>query len=278
MTIEEKIDNFRALLKYTYQAQQKENLIISSEILANNGFDLRELDEFICPSLAKGGVLRQRPSFLINSDLIEERIDHNSMGKIRDIESRIKALARTKTNDKIVEEINLDAINRLEEEKKSYIKQIPSYEFIINANEITKEARVQNNGLKSIHLVTDSLEPQDAIFLVFDENYKISIRCSVKNRMGQPTYIKKLYDIAYFVNAPGKRVNYNKGLADNINNGLFRKREVNRYMKTNGYKKPTLVQKSKDNILVLKNEILVKTTLIKNIPYQFQSLYIDKTA
>jgi len=58
---------------------------------------------------------------------------------------------------------------------------------------------------------------------------------------------------------------------------FFRKREVARYMRTNGYKKPTLVQKSKENTLVLKSDVPVKPVLIKNIPYQHQSLYIDKT-
>ena len=81
------------------------------------------------------------------------------------------------------------------------------------------------------------------------------------------------------MNAPNKKVPYNKKLADNINNGLFKKTRIAKYMNTNKLKKPTLVQKSeKDNLLVLKNDILVKTDLIKNaVPSQYQSLYIDKT-
>jgi len=149
------------------------------------------------------------------------------------------------------------------------------HNILLQAAEQTGEP--QKNTLKSIHLVTDSLEPKNTIFIVLDEHYEIPIRCPIKNKFGQPAYIKKLYDIAYIVNVPGKRVDYSEGVADNINNGFFRKREVARYMRTNGYKKPTLVQKSKENTLVLKSDVPVKPVLIKNIPYQHQSLYIDKT-
>lgn len=134
------------------------------------------------------------------------------------------------------------------------------------------------NYLKSVNLVSASLEPSSVIFLVLDDLFDRPIRCSVKNSKGEVAYIKKLYDIAYLVDVPGKKVDYSKNLADSINNGLFRKRQVAKYMRTNNLIKPTLVQKSEDKIsLVLKNEIPVKTLLIKNIPVQHQSLYIDKT-
>ncbi len=48
-------------------------------------------------------------------------------------------------------------------------------------------------------------------------------------------------------------------------------------MRTNKLKKPTLVQKSENNTLVLKSEIPVKTVLVKNISSHHQSLYTDKT-
>jgi len=117
------------------------------------------------------------------------------------------------------------------------------------------------------------------IFLVLDERFEIPIRCAVKNKRGEETYIKKLYNIAYIVNVPGKRVDYNRNLANDINNGLFRRRQIVKYMKTNKLKKPTLIQKSEDgDYLVLKNEIPVKTGLVNhNVPVQYQSLYIDKT-
>ena len=132
--------------------------------------------------------------------------------------------------------------------------------------------------LQSIHLITKKLEPLDTIFLVLDEQYQMPIRCKIKNSKGNETYMKKLYNIAYLVNVSGKKVSYNKNLADSINNGLFRMRQINKYMRTNKFQKPTIVQKSEDKkLLVLKNDIEVKTLLINNIPPQHQSLYIDKT-
>ncbi len=135
------------------------------------------------------------------------------------------------------------------------------------------------NHLRSIHLVTTSLEPRDVIFLVLDERFEMPMRCSVKNYNKKETYIKKLYNIAYIISAPGKKVAYDENISDCINNGLFRRSAVRRYMKTNGFRKPTLVQKSENgDILVLKDEIPIKTILLKDIPTQYQSLYIDKTS
>jgi len=143
---------------------------------------------------------------------------------------------------------------------------------------VNKDPKTDKSNLQSIQLVTRSLEPSDVIFLVLDRNFHLAIRCAVKNTKGEPTYIKKLYDIAYLADAPGKRVDYNKRLADNINNGLFRKRPIAKYMRTNKFQKPTLVQKSEDKKrVVLKNEIHIETLLIKNIPTQLQYLYKDKT-
>lgn len=139
-----------------------------------------------------------------------------------------------------------------------------------------KQPTENKNCLKSIHLITDSLEPKNAIFLVLDERFEMPIRFAVKTKDGNPAYIKKLYDIAYFVNVPNKMVNYAKNIADGINNGLFKKIAITKYMITNKFSKPTLVGKS-NQILVLKNEILVKTGLIKNdVPMQYQSIYTDK--
>jgi len=141
-------------------------------------------------------------------------------------------------------------------------------------NEISQDKK----SLKSIHLIANSLGLTGAIFLVLDELFEMPIRFTVKNKDGYSTYIKKLYDIAYFVDAPNKKVDYDRNIADGINNGLFKKRLVMKYMKTNKFKKPTLVQKSENGTLVLKNEIPVKTGLVKNdVPLQYQSLYIDKT-
>jgi len=146
--------------------------------------------------------------------------------------------------------------------------------------ELEQETNLQTQGerqLKSMHLITDSLEPKSVIFLVLDGQFQMPIRFAVKNNGGDPTSIKKLYNIAYFVDAPNKMVAYDKNTANGINNGLFKRKAVKEYM-TNKSKSPTLVQKSKEETLVLKNDIVVKVGLIKNdVPTQYQSLYIDKT-
>lgn len=166
---------------------------------------------------------------------------------------------------------------RFEEVKKNALVVVNDLINVIEEQDESPEPQLRGNHLKSLHLITHSLEPKDAIFLVLDKHYDTPIRCSIKNKKGYPAYVKKLYDIAYIVNAPGKRVNYDKNLADSINNALFRIKQIKNYIKTNKLRKPTLVQKSEDNTLVLKNEVPVKTELVKNIPYQYQSLYIDKT-
>ncbi|MDO8557275.1 MAG: hypothetical protein Q7R98_02315 [Candidatus Jorgensenbacteria bacterium] len=139
------------------------------------------------------------------------------------------------------------------------------------------EGREQKR-LKSIDLITASFGSLDTIFLVLDGHFEMPIRCAMKNNKGGIASIKKLYDVAYFVDAPDKKVFYDRNLADNINNGLFKIVRVKEYMETNGFKKPTLVKKSNDNILVLNNEVVVKTGLIrKNVPTHLQYQYTDKT-
>lgn len=165
--------------------------------------------------------------------------------------------------------------------KKSVNKVTDLREGLKSLTKTTQESNEKfqdKKYLKSLHLLTRSLEPKDVIFLVVDEHYNIPIRFLVKNKYGQPTYIKKLYDIAYMVNAPNKKVSYTKRAADGINNGLFRKRSLKNYMCTNKLKKPTLVRKSEDGkLLVLKNDIEVRTGKIEHIPPQHKSFYIDKT-
>jgi len=145
-----------------------------------------------------------------------------------------------------------------------------------------KESYIEGKTLQSIHLITESIviEKCKTIFLVLDEHFEMPIRCAVWNkRTGELTYIAKLYNIAYVANVPGKMVEYDKRLADNINNGLFKKRRIAEYMKLNKLKKPTLVQKAEDgNYLALRDEIPVKIGTIQTIvPPQYRSLYIDKT-
>ena len=161
---------------------------------------------------------------------------------------------------------------------KDYATRVKNYLIMESTKDTDDEDNDIKKSLKSLHLVTNRLEPTDVIFLVLDRRFENPIRCEIKNNTGGTTYIKKLYDIAYIANAPGKRVDYDKKIADNINNGLFKMKEVSKYMRTNNFGKPTLVQKSKDDTLVLKSGIVsVKTELIKNIPSQLQYLYLDKT-
>ena len=131
--------------------------------------------------------------------------------------------------------------------------------------------------LQSIDLVTSSVAVGSVIFMVLDERFNYPIRFATVNRQNKDTAIKKLHDIAYIKNVPGKKVTYEKKLADNINNGLFRKTEVAKYIKTNGFRKPTLVNKSRDGLLVLKSEIPIKTMLLNQVPSQRQSLHEDIT-
>lgn len=81
MTIEEKIANFRALLKCAHQAQKKEALHINVQILANNGFDDLELKDVICPNLVWEGTLREQPTFLRAADPHEELVIENNVLK-----------------------------------------------------------------------------------------------------------------------------------------------------------------------------------------------------
>ena len=160
-------------------------------------------------------------------------------------------------------------------------------DFLENYIDQTTPALSQNKYLKSIYLITPSVALSEVIFLVLDEYFDLPIRFATANKKGDPTSIKKLHDIAYsFYSADsyppdglGKKVDYSKRLADNINNGLFKKRAVKAYMETNKLKKPTLVKMSEDKkILVLTNNTPVKTSTIKKVPLQFQSLYMDQTS
>jgi len=136
----------------------------------------------------------------------------------------------------------------------------------------------EKKSLKSIYLITDSIVP-NVVFLVVDKHFDMPIRYDLKNKEGKPTAIMLLYNILYpDPNAPNKRVDYSKDVANNINNGLFKREVLKKYMKTNELKKPTLVQKSEKNILVLKGEVNIEHHLIKDfVPTQHKLLYIDKT-
>ena len=191
MTIKEKIDNFRELLKHSYQAQKKENLVISLEILKSNGLDIRELKDVICPSLVAEGILRQQPSFLINSDHTEERLREDAFEKINEIEKIKRSIARTRATDKIQEEINLDAIGRLDDMAKSYIEQVPSYEFTVNKDTLNKNS---NNA------------PAQKIDTV---DGKMGVIIDLQKGIYAAAYPDRIYEIS------GKRKNVVKYLCEN---------------------------------------------------------------
>lgn len=164
---------------------------------------------------------------------------------------------------KLLENIQSETKKKLE-----YLRKLKS--------ELT--VKLKRNSLKSIHLISESVVAKDKIFLVLDRHFETPIRFRTKNNKGADTAIKELHNIAYSVNAPGKKVDYNERIADNINNGLFKKKLITKYMKTNKLEKPTLVKKSEDEILVLGGEVLIKIGLIKyDVPSELQYLYIDKT-
>jgi hypothetical protein len=175
--------------------------------------------------------------------------------------------------DKIINDLN--ELKSIIGQKKVILDEIK--ETFTKKTTIQEKPNDIKKCLKSIPLVSQSIVANDAIFFVFDEHWQTPIRFRAKNKNGEETTIKKLHNIAYIVNAPQKKVNYDKNLANNINNGLFKNKTIASYMKTNGFKKPTLVQKSESGILVLKNEIPVEVLTIQKVPTQYQSFYIDKT-
>src|SRR3989344_1656593 len=233
--------------------------------------------------------IQKRPTYLFDfDDDITKRADEinrkEALWKWLSVEGRVMNVSEDDLKNKLVLELAIggkqDAVvGMLSSWRKSIESKLNPVQTIPPNTNNTIRSEEPPKGLKSIHLITDSLEPKNAIFLVLDKLFEMPIRCEIKNAEGKPTYIKKLYDIAYIVNAPNKKVDYDRNIADSINNGLFRKKTVAKYMKTNKFQKPTLVKKSKDGILVLNSEdVSVKTGLVKNdVPIQHQSRYIDKT-
>lgn len=163
-------------------------------------------------------------------------------------------------------------------QRKRYLDGVIKIHRYILTN-FFQNPKTNENYPQSIYLVTEKLENFNDIFMVVNECYEYPIRFRAKNKKGEETSARKLYNIAYILNVSGKMVPYNKKLANNINNGLFKNKRLSSFFKKNNLKKPTLVVKSERDkeILVLKNETFVKTKLIKDMPPQFQSIYIDKT-
>jgi hypothetical protein len=107
MTIEEKIDNFKALLRRSYQAQNKEDMLVSVNLLEGIGLNYRELREVICPSLITEGFLR---SFSLDLHILAKE---NLI---------IRAIDFGKNN-----------INDME-----FTTDIPSYEFTVNKEKLNR--------------------------------------------------------------------------------------------------------------------------------------------
>jgi hypothetical protein len=146
--------------------------------------------------------------------------------------------------------------------------------------ERTKKAEESGakKSLQSIHLIGDSAEPYNLISMVLDGDFRYPIRFAVKNKQKNETSIKKLYDIAYQHNVPGKKVYYNENLANSINNDLFtKKKKVADYIKSNSLSKPQLVMKSPDGTLILKGDVLVEIMRPAQVRAQDRHLYEAKT-
>ena len=157
-------------------------------------------------------------------------------------------------------------------ETHSFFIQVAREELEVRGEKRERLAKT----LESIDLLTEKLALANRLFLVLDRHFESPVRCNTTASAGT-TYIGDLYKIAYIANVPGTRVSYDKNIADSINNKLFQRPQVAAYMKTHGLKKPTLVIKA-GNLLVLKNEVQVKTGLIHQaVPQEFRSFYIDKT-
>ena len=156
--------------------------------------------------------------------------------------------------------------------KDNPVAKVQTLEIYFHKNE------KENKYLKSMHLICSSLAVSDnVIFLVLDGHFDFPVRFGVKSKWGESS-MKKLFNIAYPADAFGKKVNYDKRLADNINNGLFKKRPIEKYMKTHKLEKPTLVKKSEKNTLVLSGEVpVIIGTIDTIIPPECKSLYLDKT-
>jgi hypothetical protein len=185
--------------------------------------------------------------------------------------------------------IKIESREQIENELVYYLLPLPKFKktFIDHKNILIEEKIIKSathnnlssekkeNQLKSITLVAKSLNPKEGnIYVVFDDYFENPIRYVAVSTKGEPTYMKKLFDIAYQPQLPDKKVEYNRNLADNINNGLFKNKKAYNYIKTNKIKKPTLVQGSEDKkFLVLKNDVSIKTLLVAQSPVQHQSLY-----
>lgn len=129
--------------------------------------------------------------------------------------------------------------------------------------------------LKSIQLLGDRFDPTNSIYLILDGNFDTPISFFAVNREKQPTAIKQLYNLTRSVNAPESIVSNKGDVIKNINNGLFRNKQVSEYMKLKNFTKPTLVNKSKDGKFVVLNKGKVSVTMIRlpDIPLKYQDDY-----
>lgn len=183
------------------------------------------------------------------------------------------------SQEKMMRDFWIKQFKELESLRNEFAEKYKNF-ITVAINELSKNqenAGLMKNFPKSIHLVSQSIVANDTIFFVINEQWQMPIRFLAKNTSGDDSAIKKLHNIAYIVNAPGKSVAYERRLADNINNGIFRNAQISDYMTANKLDKPTLVRKSDKNTFVLKNETMVLTFTIQQVPPQFRPQYIDKT-
>lgn len=174
---------------------------------------------------------------------------------------------------------DFDAFRNLVEEQYKVVLDREEKASKIHDPKVVLDDPTKNFQLESIILISESIVLKDNLWIVLNKEFQRPIRCSTKNVKGGDSYIKKLHNIAYPGNAPGKSVSYDRNVATSINNALFRLVGIREYMKKNSLKKPTLVQKSEnEDLLVLAHETIVEVgTIDTKVPPQFKNLYIDKT-
>lgn len=176
MKIEEKIDNFCALLRHSYQAQQNENLVVSLEIIKNNNFDLNELDQIICPSLVSEGALRAQPSFLISPGLVEKALGEGALKEMEEISNELREVqltyARSSSNEK---EFILSKIVELENRLRPYI----FYKFVVNKNKLKTNKSMKGVAEKPVWEIPENTKWEN-VTIKFNDEEKVEI--CIKNK------------------------------------------------------------------------------------------------
>jgi len=299
------------------KAENEKEVFVKEKILEQYGFSGTDFWEIICPSLKQEGVIAyfRDPNIISKEDEYYEQYEEYKKLKkeIMELNEEIPSSysfakffrpeLRAKNSPLVEPEKSRVAFIEEEMEKKEkrlrMIRELldsnyphkflitekllksPTAEEKNRRQEKNKDSSVEK--INSIYLVSDSRTAQNTIFLVINEEYGKPFRYEAKIK-DKETSIKKLWNIAYPATVSGAGVKYSKLLSDNINSGIFKKRPLAEYLKKNGLKKISLVQKSKDeNTLVLKTQIKLGLSCddvpgFIRIPNEYRYLYVDSSS